>query len=130
MRTFTIGGDKEPRMSTVPTPTTGLTLDEINPASFDFWLRDDVEGALAKLRNDRPVAWHQHPDSGKGFWSITRFDDVAAATRDWETFSSAYGIQAMTDPEEMQYMGAIRSMISQSRVAAATSSKRVIDQKP
>ena len=75
-------------MSTVPTPTTALPLDEINPASFDFWLRDDVEGALAKLRHERPVAWHQHPDSGKGFWSITRFDDVAAATRDWDTFSS------------------------------------------
>ena len=99
-------------MSTIPTPTTALTLDEINPASFDFWLRDDVEGALAKLRHERPVAWHQHPDSGKGFWSITRFDDVAAATRDWDTFSSAYGIQVMTDPEDMQYMGAIRSMIS------------------
>ena len=99
-------------MSTVPTPTTALTLDEINPASFDFWLRDDVEGALAKLRHERPVAWHQHPDSGKGFWSITRFDDVAAATRDWDTFSSSYGIQVMTDPEDMQYMGAIRSMIS------------------
>jgi cytochrome P450 len=99
-------------MSTVPTPTTSLTLDEINPASFDFWLRDDVEAALAKLRRERPVAWHQHPDSGKGFWSIMRFDDVAAATRDWETFSSAYGIQAMTDPEDMQYLSATRSMIS------------------
>jgi len=63
-------------MSTVPTPTTALTLDEINLASFDFWLRPDVEGALAKLRQERPIAWHQHPDSGKGFWSITRFDDV------------------------------------------------------
>ena len=67
---------------------------------------------MAKLRHERPVAWHQHPDSGKGFWSITRFDDVAAATRDWETFSSSFGIQVMTDPEDMQYMGAIRSMIS------------------
>jgi len=99
-------------MSTVPTPTTTLTLDEINPASFDFWLRDDVEGALAKLRHERPVAWHQHPDSGQGFWSITRYDDVAAATRDWETFSSAYGIQVMIDPGDMQYMSATRSMIS------------------
>src|SRR5437899_1070987 len=40
-------------MSTVPTPTTTLTLDEINPASFDFWLRDDMmgvpEGDRAKL---------------------------------------------------------------------------------
>ena len=99
-------------MSIIPTPTTTLALDEINPGSFDFWLRDDVHGALARLRRERPVAWHQHPDSGKGFWSLTRYDDVAAATRDWETFSSAYGIQAMTDPEDMQRMEAIRSMIS------------------
>src|SRR5499433_2524814 len=107
-----IDGEEESGMSTVPTPTTTLSLDEINPASFDFWLRDDVEGALAKLRHERPVAWHQHPDSGKGFWSITRFDDVAAATRDWETFSSAHGIQVMTDPDDAPYMTAIRSMIS------------------
>jgi hypothetical protein len=29
-------------MNTVPTPTTALALHEINPAGFDFWLRDDV----------------------------------------------------------------------------------------
>ena len=76
-------------MSFVPTPTTTLTTDEINPAGFDFWLRDDVHGAFARLRRERPVAWHQHADSGRGFWSLTRYDDVAAATRDWETFSSS-----------------------------------------
>jgi cytochrome P450 len=99
-------------MNAVPAPTTTLTLDEINLASFDFWLRDDVHGALARLRRERPVAWHEHRDSGKGFWSLTRYDDVAAATRDWETFSSAYGIQAMTDPEDSQMLTAVRSMIS------------------
>ncbi len=98
-------------MALIPTPTTTLALDEINPASFDFWMRDDVHGALARLRQERPVAWHQHPDSGKGFWSLTRYDDVAAATRDWETFSSAHGIQVMTDPEDTARIG-IRSMIS------------------
>jgi methyl-branched lipid omega-hydroxylase len=99
-------------MSVVPTPSTTLALDEINPGSFDFWLRDDVHGAMAKLRRERPIAWHQHADSGQGFWSLTRYDDVAAATRDWETFSSAFGIQVMTDPDDMQRMNAIRSMIS------------------
>ncbi len=99
-------------MSVIPAPTTTLAVDEINLASFDFWLRDDVEGALAKLRRERPVAWHQHADSGKGFWSLTRYDDVAAVTRDWETFSSAHGIQAMMDPEDMPRLTAIRSMIS------------------
>ena len=95
----------------VPTPTTNLSLDEINPGSFDFWLRDDVDGALARLRRERPIAWHAHPDSGRGFWSLTRFDDVAAASRDWETFSSAYGIQVLTDPEDTDRLN-IRSMIS------------------
>jgi cytochrome P450 len=98
-------------MGDVPTPTTSLTLDEINPGSFDFWLRDDVDGALARLRRERPIAWHEHPDSGRGFWSLTRFDDIAAASRDWETFSSAYGIQVLTDPEDTERLG-IRSMIS------------------
>lgn len=99
-------------MTPIQTPTTALGLDEINLASFDFWLRDDVDGALAKLRRERPVTWHQHPDSGRGFWSLTRYDDIAAATRDHETFSSAFGIQVMTDPEDMERLGAIRSMIS------------------
>ncbi len=99
-------------MSIIPTPTTTLAVDDINLASFDFWMRDDVDGALARLRRERPVAWHQHADSGKGFWSLTRFDDVAAATRAWDTFSSAFGIQAMMDPEDMAQLTAIRSMIS------------------
>jgi len=98
-------------MSDVPTPTTSLALDEINPGSFDFWLRDDVDGALARLRRERPIAWHQHADSGRGFWSLTRFDDIVNASRDWETFSSAYGIQVLTDPEDTDRIG-IRSMIS------------------
>src|SRR5712692_5768535 len=50
---------KETAMSVVPTPTTTLSLDEINLASFDFWMRDDVDGALAKLRHERPDAWHE-----------------------------------------------------------------------
>jgi cytochrome P450 len=98
-------------MSDTPTPTSNLALDEINPGSFDFWLRDDVDGALARLRRERSIAWHQHPDSGRGFWSLTRFDDIVAASRDWETFSSAYGIQVLTDPEDTDRIG-IRSMIS------------------
>ena len=98
-------------MTDMPTPTTSLALDEINPGSFDFWLRDDVDGALARLRRERPIAWHQHADSGRGFWSLTRFDDIVAASRDWETFSSAYGIQVLTDPEDTDRIG-IRSMIS------------------
>jgi cytochrome P450 len=98
-------------MTAVPAPTTTLPVDEINLASFDFWLRDDIHGALARLRRERPVAWHEHPDSGRGFWSLTRYADITAATRDWETFSSASGIQVMTEAEDVERFQ-IRSMIS------------------
>jgi len=98
-------------MIPVPTPTTTLGLDAINLGSFDFWLRDDVHGALARLRHERPVAWHEHPDSGRGFWSLTRYDDIAAVTRDWETFSSAFGIQVLTEAEDVERFR-LRSMIS------------------
>jgi cytochrome P450 len=98
-------------MIPVPTPTSTLELDDINLGSFDFWLRDDVDGALARLRHERPVAWHEHPDSGRGFWSLTRYDDIAAVTRDWETFSSAFGIQVLTEAEDVERFR-LRSMIS------------------
>src|SRR5687767_11456174 len=48
---------------------------------------DDLYTVYAQLR-DRPVTWSDH--SG-GFWIISRFHDVRAALKDWETFSSAHG---------------------------------------
>jgi cytochrome P450 len=39
----------------------------------------------ARLRDEAP-AYH-NPD--RGFWALSRFDDVQTAARDWETFSSA-----------------------------------------
>ncbi|MFC4117940.1 cytochrome P450 [Nonomuraea zeae] len=43
------------------------------------------------LREHAPVHW-QPPAELPGFWSLTRYDDVRAAYRDAETFSSARGI--------------------------------------
>src|SRR5215510_6891654 len=103
---------KEAPMFAVPETTTSLAPDAINLADFDFWQRDDFHGALAVLRRERPVAWHEHPDSGQGFWSLTRFDDVAAATRDWATFSSSQGIQAMADREDFEKSPRRGSMIN------------------
>ncbi|WP_305094309.1 cytochrome P450 [Prescottella sp. R16] len=78
-------------------PATELGLDEINLADPDFWLRPDIHDALARLRADQPIAWHEHPDSGKGFWSFVDYDDIVAVTRDWQHFSSRYGIRAHHD---------------------------------
>src|SRR3712207_373612 len=77
-------------------PTTDLKIEEINLASIDTFMRDDIQGIFAKLRKEKPVSWHQHPDSGaRGFWAVVRYDDIVAVSRDTQTFSNQEGIQVL-----------------------------------
>lgn len=48
---------------------------------------EDLYGLYRELR-DHPVAWSE--ESG-GYWILSHFDDVRAALKDWETYSSAQG---------------------------------------
>ena len=59
---------------------------EFDPFSQAFF--DDPYEIYARLRDERPV---YHNDA-LGFWALSRFDDVVQAHRDWNTFSSAYGV--------------------------------------
>ncbi len=45
-----------------------------------------------RLRDTDPVSWWPEHDGGKGFWAITRYDDLLHVSRNVETFSSAQGI--------------------------------------
>ncbi len=73
---------------------TKLSLADINLGDLDTYMRLDLNGIFRKLRDEAPVSWHQHPDSGKrGFWAITRYDDIVAASKDTSTFSNREGIQ-------------------------------------
>jgi len=45
-----------------------------------------------RLRETDPVSWWAEHDGGKGFWAITRYDDLLDVSRRVETFSSAQGI--------------------------------------
>lgn len=48
---------------------------------------EELYGLYARLR-DHPVAWS---DECGGYWILSRFEDVRAALKDWETYSSAAG---------------------------------------
>jgi len=77
-------------------PQTTLDVAHINLAAMDTFLRPDLHGIFRKLRNEVPVSWHQHADSGKrGFWAVTRYDDIVAVSRDTATFSNRAGIQVI-----------------------------------
>lgn len=48
----------------------------------------DPYATYATLRADAPVYFSER----HGFWALTRYDDVLSAMRDWETFSTAQGV--------------------------------------
>lgn len=72
---------------TIATPIDPQEIDLTDPKLWDEGVPYEVFNTLQK---QDPVHWSEQmaqPDEG-GFWSITRFEDVHAATRDFETFSS------------------------------------------
>ena len=54
------------------------------------------------LRREHPVSWHGEPAPNKGFWAVTRYDDLVRVHMDWETFSSETGAVALEELEPDQ----------------------------
>ena len=46
-----------------------------------------------RMRDKDPCAWIDETDGGKGFWAITRYDDIKEMNRNPQIFSSAQGIR-------------------------------------
>ena len=44
--------------------------------------------AFARLRREAPVAWNPE-DDGRGFWAVTRYEDIVAVSKNPKAFSSA-----------------------------------------
>jgi cholest-4-en-3-one 26-monooxygenase len=54
------------------------------------WGKGVPHEEFALLRREAPVWFHPEPGD-TGFWAVTKYDDVVAASRDHETFSSELG---------------------------------------
>lgn len=80
-----------------------LSLDDVDLTDLDVWERGVPYDWLALLRRDAPVFW-QPEREGRGFWAITRYDDVVAVSKDWETFSNELGGTSLQDltPAELE----------------------------
>jgi hypothetical protein len=68
-----------------------MTLDQIDLADLDFFVNRDIHEAFHVLRREDPVHW-QERQPGRGFWSLTKYDDILAIYRDPLGFSSAQGV--------------------------------------
>jgi cytochrome P450 len=79
----------------------------VDLTDLDMWARAVPYDEFGRLRRDAPVAWF--PDSGSGFWSVHRYADIVAASRDVATFSSARGV-SFEEPTD-EDMAARRTII-------------------
>ena len=81
----------------------GLSLDDVDLNDLDAWERGVPYDWLALLRRDAPVFWQPEVE-GRGYWALTRYDDVVAVSKDWATFSSELGGTSLQDltPEELE----------------------------
>lgn len=72
------------KLSAMPPP--------VDLTDLDMWVRGVPYDEFARLRREAPVSWFDEPAPGSGFWSVHRYADIATASRDAATFSSARGI--------------------------------------
>ncbi|MDZ7728746.1 MAG: cytochrome P450 [Dehalococcoidia bacterium] len=63
------------------------------------------------LRENDPVHWHEEPNGGRGFWAITKYEDVREVTRDAETFSNYKGGIHIPDTTDENLAGARNMML-------------------
>lgn len=59
----------------------------------DTYLSDVPHATFARLRRERPVAWIDEESPNRGFWAVTKYDDVGQVSRDHETFTTTKGIR-------------------------------------
>jgi cytochrome P450 len=79
----------------------------VDLTDLDMWVRGVPYEEFARLRHQAPVAWF--PDEGSGFWSVHRYADIVAASRDVATFSSSRGV-SFEEPTD-EDMAARRTII-------------------
>src|SRR3954465_6125716 len=69
-------------------------LNDVRVLDRERWLNGPPHELFKELRAHCPLHWTpaitEFPQE-KGFWSVTRPEDVAEVSRDWETYSSELG---------------------------------------
>ena len=85
-------------------------LSGIDIASPEVYERGIPHESFRLLRERDPVHWHPWAWTGGGFWAITKYDDVMAVAKEWETFSSAKGHIYLWELDD-EALEARRSMI-------------------
>ena len=85
------------------------TTEFIDLSDHDAFLERVPYEAFAALRHEDPVHWNPEP-TGRGFWAVTRYEDIRHVHRHPEIFSSEIGGTSLEDLEP-EHIEARKSMI-------------------
>jgi cytochrome P450 len=79
-----------------------VPLDQVDLADLATFERNEAWGMFETLRAEAPCHWTEEHDGGKGFWAITRYEDIERVDKDTETFTSTKFTNLEEPPEEFQ----------------------------
>ena len=111
----------DPAERTLMTAAVTTTHRDIDLSARSFWAKppEERDRAFAVLRRENPVPWSRPAESDllppelntKGFWSLTKYEDIRMASRHPELFSSAQGV-TMEDfaPEAVEIAQSVIAM--------------------
>jgi cytochrome P450/GMP synthase-like glutamine amidotransferase len=91
------GGDL--RMTTATSTRPRTQLDLTDPG---IWHQAVPTEEFNRLRRESPVAWNERTDGQKGFWAVTRYDDIVAVSGNTSVFSSRNGVISLDDFDDAQ----------------------------
>lgn len=115
--------------------------DHADIRSHDTFVAGVPYATFDRLRREDPVSWWDE-DDGRGFWAVTRYDDVLHVSRNADIFSSAQGIRLedmtpeetdarrtlmeMDSPEHTRYRRMVSRAFSRREVMAYESAIRAL----
>jgi cytochrome P450 len=75
-------------------------LENVLLAEHDLWADGPPHEVFKEMRGKCPIHWtervSEYPNE-RGFWSVTTAEDIHAVSRDWQTYSSAHGVTAVSE---------------------------------
>ncbi len=74
----------------MPVETTDARLRSVDLFDYDLFADHEPWEVFDLLQRHAPVFFHREPE-GRGFWAVTKYDDVLAVVRNSKTFSSEVG---------------------------------------
>jgi cytochrome P450 len=78
---------------------------EFDPFSDEYF--DDPYDLYRRMRDEAPVSFNER----YGFWALFRYEDVCAAHKEWQTFSSSHGVDLSTLRTPPELIRQLQSMI-------------------